>query len=82
MNRIVRVKSEKGFTMIPNTVFKAELSLRSIGLLTYILHLPDDWVLYKTYLYDNMPSDGRDAIKTAWKELEEKGFIVAERTGT
>lgn len=80
MNRIIRVKSDKGFTMIPNTVFKAELSLRAIGLLTYILHLPDDWVLYKTYLYDTLPKDGRDAVKTAWKELEESGFIVVERS--
>jgi hypothetical protein len=82
MNRIIRVKSEKGFTMIPNSVFKAELSLRATGLLTYILHLPDDWVLYKTYLYDTLPKDGRDAVKTAWKELEENGFIVAERTAS
>lgn len=80
MNRIIRVKSEKGFTMIPNSVFKAELSLRAIGLLTYILHLPDDWVLYKTYLYETLPKDGRDAIKTAWQELEEKGYIVIEKS--
>lgn len=81
MNRIIRVKAEKGFTIVPNTVFNSGLSLRAIGLLTYILHLPDDWVLYKSYLYDNMPLDGRDAIKTAWNQLEEKGFIVIEKKG-
>lgn len=82
MNRIIRVKSEKGFTTIPNIVFKSGLSLRATGLLTYILHLPDDWVLFKTWLYENLPNDGRDAVKTAWKELEENGFIVKERTGS
>lgn len=81
MNRIIRLKAEKGFTIIPNVVFNSGLSLRAIGLLTYILHLPDDWVLYKSYLYDNMPEDGRDAIKTAWKQLEEKGFIEIRKEG-
>lgn len=80
MNRIIRIKTDKGFTIIPNVVFSSGLSLRAIGLLTFILHLPDDWVLYKTWLYDNMPEDGRDAIKSAWKQLEEKGFIVAEKS--
>lgn len=80
MNRIIRVKSEKGFTIINNSVFTSGLSLRSIGLLTFILHLPDDWVLYKSWLYDNMPCDGRESINTAWVQLTQKGFIVAERS--
>lgn len=74
MNRIIRVKSEKGFTVIPNVVFSSDLSLRAIGLLTYVLHLPDDWVLHKHWLYENA-KEGRDAIKSAWRELEEKGYI-------
>lgn len=78
MNRIIRAKTTKGFTIIPNGVFTAGLSLRSIGLLTYILHLPDDWVLYKTHLYATMPKDGRDSIQTAWKELEDAGYIKTE----
>jgi len=78
MNRIIRIKAEKGFTIIPNVVFNSNLSLRAIGLLTYVLHLPDDWVLYKNWLYENM-KEGRDAIKTAWAELEQKGFIKTER---
>lgn len=80
MNRIFRVKATKGYTIVPNVVFQSGLSLRAIGLLTYILHLPDDWVLYKSYLYDNLP-DGRDAIKTAWAQLEDMGFIVVKKTG-
>jgi hypothetical protein len=80
MNRIIRVKQEKGFTIIPNHVFKSGLSLRAIGLLTYILHLPDDWVLYKTQIFEVLPKDGKDAIQTAWKELEAEGFIIKKRT--
>lgn len=80
MNRIFRVKSDKGFTIIPNAVFNSGLSLRSIGLLTFILHLPDDWILYKSWLYDNMPNDGRDSINTAWNQLTTAGFIHIEKS--
>lgn len=80
MNRIIRVKAEKGFTIIPNVVFTSGLSLRAVGLLTYVLHLPNDWVLYKTHLYSTLPKDGRDAIKTAWKELEAAGFLKTVKT--
>jgi hypothetical protein len=77
MNKIIRVKSEKGFTIINNAAFNSGLSLRAIGLLTFIIHLPDDWVLYKKWLYKNM-QEGRDAINSAWAELEKKGFIKSE----
>jgi hypothetical protein len=79
MNRIIRIKSEKGFTIVPNTIFTSGLSLRAIGLLTYILHLPDDWILYKTYLYNKLP-EGKDAIKTAWAQLEAFGYIKTVKT--
>jgi hypothetical protein len=75
MQRIKRVKQDKDFTIIPNIVFKCGLSLRAVGLLTSILQLPPDWVLYKTWLYENM-KEGRDAIRSAWEELEKAGFIV------
>ena len=78
MDSIIRVRSGKNFTIIPNDVFKSGLSLRATGLLCYILHLPDDWVLYKTQLYKTMENDGRDAIRTAWSELESAGYIVAD----
>lgn len=82
MNTIQREHHTKNFSIVPNVIFKSGLSLRAVGLLTYILHLPDDWVLYKSYLYENMPKDGRDAIKTAWRELEDKGYIETVKSGT
>lgn len=78
MDNIIRIKSGKDFTIIPNIVFKSGLSYRAIGLLTFILHLPDDWKLHKTYLYKTSPEDGRTAINTAWEELEKAGFIYSE----
>lgn len=77
MQRIFRSKHSDNFTIIPNLVFECKLSMRAVGLLTYILHLPKDWVLYKNYLYQEL-KEGKDAINGAWRELEEKGFIITE----
>jgi hypothetical protein len=74
MNQIIRSKTKDNFTIIPNIIFNSGLSLRAVGLLTYILHLPDDWVLYKSYLYKQV-KEGRDAVLIAWKELEDAGYI-------
>lgn len=78
MDTIERRKEGKNFTIISNDVFKAGLSCRAMGLLTFILHLPDDWVLFKTYLYKTLP-EGKDAINTAWDELSKKGFIYQKK---
>jgi hypothetical protein len=79
MNRIIRSKPETDFTIISNSVFKTDLSARAMGLLCYMLSLPPDWVIYKTFIYKKLP-EGREAITKAWKELEEKKFIISKKT--
>lgn len=76
MKTIQRIRSADNYTIIPNVVFNSGLSLKSIGLLTFLLQLPDDWKLYKNYIYDVMQQDGKDAINSAWKQLEQTGFIL------
>lgn len=78
MNRIIRTKAESDFTIINNSVFKSELSARAMGLLCYMMSLPADWVIYKTFIYKKLP-EGREAITKAWNELEEKGFIISKK---
>jgi hypothetical protein len=79
MNRIFREKQTDNFTILPNAIFKTGLSLKAIGLLTYILHLPPDWVIVKTQLYKVMEKDGRQSIDSAWKELADAGFIKTKK---
>lgn len=79
MNRIFRTKPETDFTIINNCVFKNDLSARAMGLLCYMLSLPNDWVIYKTFIYKKLP-EGREAITKAWNELEQKGFIISIKT--
>jgi Transcriptional regulators len=72
---IVRAKRKTNFTIIGNTGLKDErLSLKSKGLLAYMLSLPDDWVFYETELIAHS-KDGRDAVRSALKELEKAGYL-------
>ncbi|GEO64440.1 helix-turn-helix domain-containing protein [Companilactobacillus nantensis] len=73
---IVRGKRKTNFTIIGNTGLKDKrLSLKAKGLLAYMLSLPDDWVFYETELMDHS-KDGRDAIRSALKELEKSGYLI------
>jgi uncharacterized phage protein (TIGR02220 family) len=75
---IVKSKHASNFTVLPNEVFKSGLSLSGIGLLAYLLSLPHDWVLYKTTLHNQL-GVGREKLSSAFKDLQEKGYILSER---
>lgn len=72
---IVKSKHASNYTVLPNEIFKAGLSLNAIGLLSYLLSLPHDWVIYKTTLHTQL-NVGRERLDTAFKELQEIGFII------
>lgn len=73
---IKRVKNKTGdYTVILNELFRRQdVSARAKGLYAYIMTLPDDWKLYKSELPKHF-KEGRDAINTAFSELEELGYI-------
>ena len=72
---LIRVEKTKDYSVIHNEGFRdARLSARSKGIFAYIMTLPDDWRLYKGELFNHF-SEGRDALNTAFKELEEAGYI-------
>lgn len=52
------------------------LSWKAKGLMSYLLSLPDDWVVHKSELCNNS-KDGRDATRAAFDELESSGYIVS-----
>lgn len=75
MNKITIKKKTDNFTIIDNTGIRDEkLSWKAKGLLTYLLHLPDDWQVYLSDL-KNRSTDGRDSTASAIKELVENGYI-------
>lgn len=73
---IIKSKHASNYTVIPNEVFKLGLSLEAIGLLSYLLSLPHDWVIYKTNLHEQL-NIGKDKLSTAFKSLQDSGYILS-----
>lgn len=72
---IVRTNKNKNYTVISNEVFlRTDLSAKAKGLYGYLMTKPDDWKIYKGNLKDSF-TDGRESISTAFKELEDAGYI-------
>jgi hypothetical protein len=77
--QIVKSKTTNRFTTIPNEIlFRKDLSLKAKGLICTLLSLPTDWAINKKQLPE-FSTDGYDAMASAFKELEEKGYIVSIR---
>ena len=67
------------FTQVSNSVVTdARLSFKAKGLYLYLASKPDGWKFYLTEIQKNA-TDGRDGIKTAFKELETLGYLVRSK---
>lgn len=73
---IKRVKRNVNFTHLSNEVFNAGLSPDSLGVLCYILHLPDDWIIHKTHL-QKVFKIGRERMDRIFNEIEKSGFLIS-----
>lgn len=72
-------QKSKGFTVIPNNIFRdKQLSLKAQGLLCKLLSLPDDWEFSESGLLA-IVKDGSTSLRSAIKELEELGYLHRER---
>lgn len=71
----IKHRSQKGYTVIQNTVLKNEtLTLKETGMLCKLLSLPEDWEFSIEGFAKIMP-DGKAAIRSAVQGLEEKGYV-------
>ena len=65
------------------TIRDDRLSFRALGILTYLLDKPDNWVVRSTALAKNgRPGnnrEGRDAVRSALRELARFGYYRLER---
>ncbi len=73
---IIKSKQASDYTVIPNKVFKSGLSIEAIGLLSYFLSLPHDWVIYKTKLHTQL-NMGREKLDRVFKELQDSGYVLS-----
>lgn len=73
MSIIKRKKQDKFFIMSNDAAQNDLENLASIGLLAYIISLPEDFKLYKTYLQNKFT---RRTVDGAFKELTQKKYIA------
>lgn len=72
-----------GWTVFDNrTLRDTRLSFRARGLLCYLLSFPDNWTVNSEIIARDT-SEGRDAIRTALRDLEGAGYVTrrTERSG-
>lgn len=72
----IRVEKRKDYTVLSNACFDDErLSLKAVGLLGFMLRLPDDWNFTLEWLAGKH-KDGLASIRSAMEELEAAGYVT------
>lgn len=70
-----RVEKRGNFTIIDNGYLNdEELSFKAKGILTYLLSLPDDWVVHIEQIVTKS-KDGIASFRTGLSELIDKGYL-------
>lgn len=76
---VVRVHKTKDYTIMSNNhLLNKDLSLKAKGLMSLILALPDDWN-YSIGGLTTMSNDGRDAVSSTLKTLQQFGYVTIEK---
>jgi len=79
--RVPKDKARGNYTVVSNYyLFDPNLSGRAKGVFTYLLSCDrknQDWYLYKRKMLENF-ADGKDALASAFKELEENGYVKTQ----
>ena len=79
MKLIHRTPLTEHFTILPNALLRdTSISFRARGILVMMLSLPEDWQSYQTWI-EEQGTEGREAIRSALKELETSGYLQRER---
>ena len=79
---VFRIERTKNYTVMSNYHLRDKaLSLKSKGLLSMMLSLPEDWN-YTTRGLAKICKEGVDAIGGALRELESAGYIVRHQLRT
>lgn len=76
---VFRIEKTKNYTVMGNYHFKEKnMSLKSKGLLSLMLSLPDDWD-YSIAGLVTLSNDGESSVRSALKELEQFGYLKRNR---
>lgn len=68
------------FTVLSNSVINDDrLSFRARAVLIWLLSKPADWCIRSEAIAAQSPAEGREAIRTAMRELASLGYLVREK---
>jgi len=77
----LRSKKSENYTVISNSIIKStDYTSQEKDILLYLLHLPDDWVIYK----ENIKKHYKNSISSkkfddSWQRLKTKGHIQGSK---
>lgn len=73
---LIRRRKRRGYTLIDNEpINNKSLRFEDIGLLTYVLSKPDDWVIYKSEIISSH-ANGRESVNAIFNRLEQNGYLL------
>ena len=78
---VIRVEKTNNYTVMSNYHLKdGRLSLKAKGLMSWMLSCPENWdySIEGTANLKSVIKEGRDAIRGAFKELEDAGYLVRD----
>ena len=76
---VYRVDKQSNYTKVGNYFIRdPDLGLRGKGMLTLLLSLPEDWQ-YSIAGLSTITKEGEDAVRSAQKELEWRGYLERQR---
>jgi DnaD/phage-associated family protein len=76
---VYRVHKDTNYVVMNKTALQdPRLSWKAKGLHAYMLSMPNDWKFYDNEL-EKHAKDGKDALKSAIKELKQYGYMKRER---
>jgi hypothetical protein len=79
MHNVLKRPADR-FTMVPNALLEdVNLSMKAKGLYSLMFSKPDGWKFFEDNLVQSS-KDGKEAVKTALKELEVAGWITRTRS--
>lgn len=74
--KLRQIANPKGWTALPAKLLADdELSFRALGILAYLLSRPPGWETDSKRLAAGKRREGRDAVRSALKELELRGYL-------
>ena len=78
MTIVVRKTAEQ-WTRVPTAALRSPLSYRALGILAWLLSHTDGFEVTTAMPYGHDGHEGREAIRTALRELRDAGYVVQAR---